>query len=144
MIHKNILVRWYYIHRGIKILQNLNVNFLPNLICTPAGKCKSTYTFSVFSLQNSKNFWSVGVFQLFEGSVLVSVSNSGKTFRHCLQILQSQMLGFSVTVLTIFIQIRHIKLTVTLSGLEIDDYAKDGGPWEVRLLCSFYHEPLRT
>ena len=26
----------------------------------------------------------------------------------------------------------------------IDDYAKDGGPGEVRLLCSFYHESLRT
>ena len=26
----------------------------------------------------------------------------------------------------------------------IDDYAKDGGPGEVPLLCSFYHEPLRT
>ena len=28
--------------------------------------------------------------------------------------------------------------------LKIDDYAKDGGPEEVRLLCSFYHELLRT
>ena len=27
---------------------------------------------------------------------------------------------------------------------KIDDYAKDGGPAEVWLLCSFYHEPLRT
>ena len=26
----------------------------------------------------------------------------------------------------------------------IDDYAKDGGQGEVWLLCSFYHEPLRT
>ena len=26
----------------------------------------------------------------------------------------------------------------------IDDYAKDGGSGEVWLLCSFYHEPLRT
>ena len=26
----------------------------------------------------------------------------------------------------------------------IDDYAKDGGPGEVRLFCSFYHESLRT
>ena len=26
----------------------------------------------------------------------------------------------------------------------IDDYAKDGGPREIQLLCSFYHEPLRT
>ena len=26
----------------------------------------------------------------------------------------------------------------------IDDYAKNGGPGEVRLLCSFYHESLRT
>ena len=26
----------------------------------------------------------------------------------------------------------------------IDDYAKDGGPGEVWLLCSFYHESLRT
>ena len=26
----------------------------------------------------------------------------------------------------------------------IDDYAKDSGPEDVRLLCSFYHEPLRT
>ena len=23
-----------------------------------------------------------------------------------------------------------------------DDYAKNGGPWEVGLSCSFYHEPL--
>ena len=26
----------------------------------------------------------------------------------------------------------------------IDDYAKKGGPGEVLLLCSFYHESLRT
>ena len=26
----------------------------------------------------------------------------------------------------------------------IDDYAKNGGPGEVRLLCSFYHESLHT
>ena len=26
----------------------------------------------------------------------------------------------------------------------IDDYAKGGGPEEVRLLCSFYHESLRS
>ena len=26
----------------------------------------------------------------------------------------------------------------------IDDYAKDGGPDEVRRLCGFYREPLRT
>ena len=26
----------------------------------------------------------------------------------------------------------------------IDDYAKDGGLGEVRLLCGFYHESLRT
>ena len=26
----------------------------------------------------------------------------------------------------------------------IDDYAKDGGPGVVRLLCSFCHEPLRS
>ena len=26
----------------------------------------------------------------------------------------------------------------------IDDNAKDGGPGEVWLLCSFYHEPLQT
>ena len=26
----------------------------------------------------------------------------------------------------------------------INDYAKDGGPGEVWLLCSFYHEPLRA
>ena len=25
-----------------------------------------------------------------------------------------------------------------------DDYTKDGGPGEVRLLCTFYHEPLCT
>ena len=25
-----------------------------------------------------------------------------------------------------------------------DDYAKDGGPGVVRLLCSFYSEPLRS
>ena len=28
--------------------------------------------------------------------------------------------------------------------LVIDDYTKDGGPGEVWLLCSFYHESLRT
>ena len=26
----------------------------------------------------------------------------------------------------------------------MDGYAKNGGPGEVRLLCSFYHESLRT
>ena len=26
----------------------------------------------------------------------------------------------------------------------IDDYAKDGGPGEARILFRFYHEPLRT
>ena len=26
----------------------------------------------------------------------------------------------------------------------MDDYAKDGGPGEVWLLCSFYHESLRS
>ena len=26
----------------------------------------------------------------------------------------------------------------------VDDYAKDGGPEVVWLLCSFYHEPLRS
>ena len=26
----------------------------------------------------------------------------------------------------------------------IDDYAKDGGPGEIHLLCRFYHESLRT
>ena len=26
----------------------------------------------------------------------------------------------------------------------IDDYAKDGGPEEFRLLCSFYHDPLHS
>ena len=29
-------------------------------------------------------------------------------------------------------------------NLTIDDYPKDGGSEEVSLLCSFYHEPLRT
>ena len=29
-------------------------------------------------------------------------------------------------------------------GQSIDDYAKDGGLGEVWILCSFYHEPLRT
>ena len=28
--------------------------------------------------------------------------------------------------------------------MKIDDYAKDRGPEEVSLLCSFYHESLRT
>ena len=31
--------------------------------------------------------------------------------------------------------------TVTLT---IDDYANDGGPGVVCLLCSFYHDPLRS
>ena len=26
----------------------------------------------------------------------------------------------------------------------MDDYAKDGGPWEVWHLCSFNHEPLHS
>ena len=26
----------------------------------------------------------------------------------------------------------------------MDDYAKDGGPGEVLLVCCFYHEPLRS
>ena len=31
-----------------------------------------------------------------------------------------------------------------IAVLSVDDYAKDGGPGEVWLLCSFYHGPLRT
>ena len=31
-----------------------------------------------------------------------------------------------------------------LPDTAIDDYAKDGGPGEVWLLCNFYHECLRT
>ena len=34
--------------------------------------------------------------------------------------------------------------THRLSLLSIDDYAKDGGPGEVWILCSCYHESLRT
>ena len=30
-----------------------------------------------------------------------------------------------------------------LWDMAIDDYAKDGGPGEVGLTCSFYHDPLR-
>ena len=30
------------------------------------------------------------------------------------------------------------------SSFLIDDYAEDVGPGEVGLLCSFYHEPLRS
>ena len=30
------------------------------------------------------------------------------------------------------------------TNLIIDDYTKDGGTGEVRLLCSFYHEPLHN
>ena len=26
----------------------------------------------------------------------------------------------------------------------MEDYAKDGGPGKIQLLCSFYHEPLHT
>ena len=33
---------------------------------------------------------------------------------------------------------------VVLSPKLIDYYAKNGGPGEVWLLCSFYHESLRT
>ena len=32
----------------------------------------------------------------------------------------------------------------SINSTKIDDYAKDGGPWEVQLLCSFYHESLHT
>ena len=28
-------------------------------------------------------------------------------------------------------------------SFQIDDYAKDGGPGEVRVLCSFCHDPLQ-
>ena len=38
---------------------------------------------------------------------------------------------------------KHSQYFLT-TKLEIDDYAKSGGPGEVRLLCSFYHESLRT
>ena len=42
----------------------------------------------------------------------------------------------------------HWTLRYTINGKHldtaIDDYVKDSGPGEVRLLCSFYHEPLRT
>ena len=37
-----------------------------------------------------------------------------------------------------------LKLCLFLIFVAIDDYAKDGGPGEVWLLCSFYHEALRT
>ena len=38
-----------------------------------------------------------------------------------------------------WVPLRYVKHMHT-----IDDNAKDGGQAEVRLLCSFYHEPLRT
>ena len=40
----------------------------------------------------------------------------------------------------------HINRPIIYLKVEkrIDDYAKDGGPEEVRLLYSFYHESLRT
>ena len=34
--------------------------------------------------------------------------------------------------------------TVHFTDYTVDDYAKDGGPGEVQLLCSLYHEPLRN
>ena len=39
-----------------------------------------------------------------------------------------------------------VLLKNTLNSIKVikDDYAKDGGPGEVWLLCSFYREPLRT
>ena len=37
-----------------------------------------------------------------------------------------------------------VKLVFSSVKTAVDDYAKDGGPGEVRLLCSFYHESLRT
>ena len=45
---------------------------------------------------------------------------------------------FSITVC----QLRPV--TFLKDVREIDDYAKDGGPGVIRLLCSFYHEPLRS
>ena len=33
---------------------------------------------------------------------------------------------------------------LTYLGFQIDDYAKDGGPGEVWLLCSFHNDPLRA
>ena len=33
---------------------------------------------------------------------------------------------------------------ISRMDLATDDYAKDGGPGEIGLLCSFYHESLRS
>ena len=41
-----------------------------------------------------------------------------------------------------FYMVRLLSHIIT-NLVTIDDYAKDGGPGEVRLLCSFCHEPLR-
>ena len=38
----------------------------------------------------------------------------------------------------------HAKHALKFSLKAIDDYAKDGGQREVWLLCSFYHESLRS
>ena len=38
----------------------------------------------------------------------------------------------------------YIEIATQISIDQTDDYAKYGGPGEVRLLCSFYHESLRT
>ena len=40
----------------------------------------------------------------------------------------------------------HASIEIPWLGVtfSIDDYAKDGGPGVVRLLCSFYHEPLHS
>ena len=42
------------------------------------------------------------------------------------------------------IKIFKIFVSDHLKKLSREDYAKDGGSGEVEVLCSFYHEPLRT
>ena len=43
-----------------------------------------------------------------------------------------------------FKPLQHINSTNLIKNETIDDYAKDGGPREVWLSCSFYQDPLRV
>ena len=54
------------------------------------------------------------------------------------------VIWFAYDVIKNMIMQTTVNLPQILAYETIDDYAKDCGPWEVWLLCSFYHESLRT
>ena len=65
-----------------------------------------------------------------------------------IQVYCGENIGFRFCCLPRHLNVRVTPKMIFLSkkdcGVRIDDYIKDGGPGEVRRLCSFYHEPFRT